>query len=102
MDPHVEKEFDPTGKGHLLALHILLKGFQAGALIGTLVVTPIMAYRLRSRPREIIQNLPNAFAISALSGIALAGGACAAVQQYCEHSAVLISSEWGVVNQSGA
>ena len=68
-----EADFDATGKGHLLALHILLKGFQAGGLIGTLVVTPIMAWRLRSRPQEIVQKLPNAYAISALTGIALAG-----------------------------
>jgi hypothetical protein len=75
MNPRVEKEFDPTGRGPLLALHILLKGFQMGALFGTLVVTPIMAIRLRRNPRDFVQKLPNAFAISALSGIALAGWA---------------------------
>ena len=68
-----DADFDPTGKGHLLALHILLKGFQAGALFGTLIVTPIMAWKLRSRPRELVQKLPNAYAVSALTGIALAG-----------------------------
>ena len=69
-----EEDFDPAGKGHLLALHILLKGFEVGALIGTFFVLPVMAFTLRSRPRDLVQRLPNAFAISAVSGIALAGG----------------------------
>ena len=53
-----KKGFDPVGKAHLLALHIMLKGFEAGALFGVCIVAPIMAWRLRSRPRELAVKLP--------------------------------------------
>ena len=70
-----KEEFDPVGKGHLLALHIMLKGFEAGALIGVCLVAPIMAWRLRRRPSyELAARLPNALAVSAVTGTALAGG----------------------------
>ena len=70
-----KEEFDPVGKGHLLALHIMLKGFEAGALYGVCLLAPIMAWRLRHRPSyELAARLPNALAVSAVTGTALAGG----------------------------
>ena len=67
------EDFDPKGKGHLLALHILEKGFQAGSLIGGVIVCPIAAYRLGVRDPNLLKKLVNAMAVSALAGTALAG-----------------------------
>ena len=42
----MREDFDPKGKGYLLGTHILDKGFQAGSLVGALIVVPLTAYRL--------------------------------------------------------
>ncbi len=67
------EEFDPKGKGHLLALHILEKGFQAGSIIGGIIVCPIVAYRLGLRDPNLLTRLANGMVVSALTGTALAG-----------------------------
>lgn len=67
------ESFDPKGKGHLLALHILEKGFQAGSIIGGVIICPILAYRFGVRDPNIFIRLANGMAVSALTGTALAG-----------------------------
>jgi hypothetical protein len=67
------EDFDPKGKGHLLALHILEKGFQAGSIIGGVIVCPILAYRFGIRDPNILIRLAKGMAVSALTGTALAG-----------------------------
>lgn len=67
------EDFDPRGKGDLLALHILEKGFQAGSIIGGVIVCPSVAYRLGFRDFNLVKKLVNAMAVSALAGTALAG-----------------------------
>ena len=67
------EEFDPKGKGHLLALHILEKGFQAGSITGGIIVCPIIAYRLGLRDPKLLTRLANGMVVSALTGTALAG-----------------------------
>lgn len=42
----MENDFDPYQNAHLLMWsHILQKGFQAGSLIGSVAVGPILGYR---------------------------------------------------------
>ena len=91
MQADKEEDFDPAGKGNLLALHIMLKGFEAGALFGVCIVAPFMAWRLRNRPGELAARLPNAFATSAVTGTALAGGHAGSHrhEQACVHAWVL-------------
>lgn len=67
-------DFDPKSKGYLLALHILEKGFQAGSIIGGIIVCPIIAYRLGIKDPNLLERLANGMAVSALTGTALAGG----------------------------
>ena len=67
------ESFDPKGKGHLLALHILEKGFQAGSIIGGVIICPILAYRFGVRDPNIFIRLANGMAVSALTGTAVAG-----------------------------
>lgn len=74
-----DEDFDPKGKGHLLALHILEKGFQTGSLIGGFFVVPFLTYKLGARNSQIVPRLANGLAISAITGTLLAGKYCSNV-----------------------
>lgn len=68
--------FDPKGKGYLLGTHILEKGFQAGSLIGVLVVGPLAAYRAARRGEgDVVRRAVKACGTSAVVGSVLAGTA---------------------------
>ena len=70
------EDFDPKGKGYLLGTHILEKGFQAGSLVGVLIVGPLAAYRLsRHGGGDIVRKVVKACGTSAVVGTALAGTA---------------------------
>lgn len=70
------EEFDPKAKGYLLGTHILDKGFQAGSLVGALVVGPIATYRLAHRGEaNTFRRTLKACGTSAVVGMALAGTA---------------------------
>ena len=69
-------DFDPKGKGYLLGTHILEKGFQAGSLIGVLVVGPLAAYRAARRGEgDVVRRAVKACGTSAVVGTVLAGTA---------------------------
>ncbi len=68
-------DFDPKGKGALLATHILQKGFQAGSLVGA-IIGPLVAYRLtRKGEPHVVRKVVKACGTSAVVGSALAGTA---------------------------
>ena len=70
------EDFDPKGKGYLLGTHILDKGFQAGSLVGILIVGPLTAYRMYRRAEgDIFGRATKACGTSAVVGTALAGTA---------------------------
>lgn len=72
----MENDIDPKGKGYLLLLHILDKGFQAGSLIGALLVGPSVSYRLGRRGEyDLFRRYIRVCGTSALVGTALAGTA---------------------------
>lgn len=72
-------DFDPS-KNSLahLASHVLQKGFQAGSVIGVLVVAPIMCYRSRS---VSLATINKAAAYSSCVGTVLSGTMLAAKMQ---------------------
>lgn len=64
-----EDDFDPLPNAHVLMWsHILQKGFQAGSLIGTAAVGPVLAYRAGKWTTVVSTAGP-----AALVGVALAG-----------------------------
>ena len=70
------EDFDPKGKGYLLGTHILDKGFQAGSLVGVLVVGPLTAFRLNRRGDfDVFRKTVRACGTSAAVGTVLAGTA---------------------------
>ncbi len=72
----MREDFDPKGKGYLLGTHILDKGFQAGSLVGALIVVPLTAYRLsRSGKGDILRGAIRPCGTSAVVGTVLAGTA---------------------------
>ena len=58
--------------GHVLAVHVLHRGWDAGSIIGAALVCPIVAYRLRTG-KGYVQPLLKSLGISACAGTALAG-----------------------------
>ena len=61
----MREDFDPKGKGYLLGTHILDKGFQAGSLVGALIVVPLTAYRLSRSGKGDILRVPSGLAVQA-------------------------------------